>query len=177
MQLTAALALAAAACAAPLAVQAENSLVDIGTLGGSRVVAAVSAAGSVVVGSSVTSYASSKRYAFRWTSGGGMANLGSLGGSISWASGVSADGSVVVGTSTIATEGPRLLRAFRWSGSSGLVDLGTLGGDYSSAVALSADGAVVVGESLFANDRPIRAFRWTSSGGMADLGSLGVAGH
>jgi probable HAF family extracellular repeat protein len=86
-----------------------------------------------------------------------------LGGDWSWASGVSADGAVVVGSSG---------RAFRWTASGGMQDLGTLGGDRSEAFGVSADGAVVVGWSYNAAGQR-RAFRWTASGGMQDLGTLG----
>jgi probable HAF family extracellular repeat protein len=89
-----------------------------------------------------------------------MQDLGALsGGMHSWASGVSADGSVVVGTSEVF--GPP--HAFRWTESGGMRDLGDLGGCCSAAYGVSADGAVVVGES------DGRAFRWTASGGMEDL--------
>jgi probable HAF family extracellular repeat protein len=82
--------------------------------------------------------------------------LGTLGGSSSWAYGVSADGSVVVGWLTT----PQGDRAFRWTASGGMQDLGTLGGDYSEASGVSADGAVVVGGATNAAGY-YRAFRWT----------------
>jgi probable HAF family extracellular repeat protein len=94
--------------------------------------------------------------------------LGTLGGSSSGASGVSADGSVVVGGARNAAE---YTRAFRWTASGGMQDLGTLGGDESAAWGVSADGAVVVGVAYNAAGR-LRAFRWTAAGGMQDLGTL-----
>src|SRR5262249_15157185 len=96
--------------------------------------------GSVVVGSS---YSTMGRQAFRWTQGGGMAGLGFLsGGSDSLATGVSADGSVVVGTSNDATFASF---AFRWTQGSGMVNLGTTpGGAGAAASDVSADGQVVV---------------------------------
>ncbi len=96
--------------------------------------------------------------------------LGFLPGGISSsAAGVSADGSVVVGSSDN--------QAFRWSQSDGLVGLGFLpGGNSSSAAGVSADGSVVVGASV-APYPPVppyfvsylQAFRWTEAGGMQSL--------
>jgi len=95
--------------------------------------------------------------------------LGTLGGDWSVASGVSADGAVVVG---VAYKVAGQWRAFRWTASGGMQDLGTLGGNSSEAFGVSADGAVVVGRAENAA-RFYRAFRWTASGGMQDLGTLG----
>jgi probable HAF family extracellular repeat protein len=66
--------------------------------------------------------------AFRWTASGGMQDLGTLGGGRSEASGVSADGAVVVGWAYNAAGQER---AFRWTVDGGMQDLGTLGGDWS----------------------------------------------
>jgi probable HAF family extracellular repeat protein len=97
--------------------------------------------------------------------------LGDLPGGIfkSAASGVSADGSVVVGNSNSAAG----TEAFRWTLGGGMVGLGDLpGGNFSSeATAVSADGTVVVGFSEVAG-LGTEAFRWTSGGGMAGLGFL-----
>jgi probable HAF family extracellular repeat protein len=97
-----------------------------------------------------------------------MQDLGTLGGSVSVAVDVSADGAVVVGG---AFNAALLGRAFRWTASGGMQDLGTLGGSESLASDVSADGAVVVGWAHNAVGRA-RAFRWTASGGMQDLGTL-----
>jgi probable HAF family extracellular repeat protein len=98
-----------------------------------------------------------------------MQDLGTLsGGGYSYASGVSDDGSVVVGW---AQDGSGQRRAFRWT-SSGMQDLGTLGGDWSLAYGVSADGSVVVGWAENASYDQ-HAFRWTAADGMQDLGTLG----
>src|SRR5205807_1504367 len=60
------------------------------------------------------------------------------------ASGISADGSTIVGE---AQDSQGHYRAFRWTASTGMVDLGTLGGNnlLSNALATNQDGSVVVG--------------------------------
>jgi probable HAF family extracellular repeat protein len=91
--------------------------------------------------------------------------LGTLGGSKSAATGVSADGSVVVGWADNAA-GQK--RAFRWTAAGGMQDLGTLGGYRSWARGVSADGSVVVGWAENAVGT-WHAFRWTAARGMEDL--------
>jgi probable HAF family extracellular repeat protein len=91
--------------------------------------------------------------------------LGTLGGNGSAATGVSADGSVVVGWAENAAGQDR---AFRWTAARGMQDLGTLGGSESEAYGVSADGSVVVGSARNAEGWS-RAFRWTAAGGMEDL--------
>ena len=79
--------------------------------------------GSVVVGDSMLSMSQ----AFRWTASGGMVGLGFLPPSddMSTASGVSADGSTVVGYSRYDGS---IYQAFRWTPSGGMVGLGFLPG-------------------------------------------------
>jgi probable HAF family extracellular repeat protein len=94
--------------------------------------------------------------------------LGTLGSDWSRPTGVSADGSVVVGR---AQDTAGQYRAFRWTAAGGMQDLGTLGGDWSEAWGVSADGSVVVGYAHNAAGQQ-RAFRWTAARGMQDLGTL-----
>lgn len=95
--------------------------------------------------------------------------LGDLpGGSYSsYATGVSGDGSVVVGGSSYSVYGNQ---AFRWTSNSGMVGLGDLpgGGFISNANGVNADGSVIVGWGI--SDAGQEAFRWTSAGGMVGLG-------
>jgi probable HAF family extracellular repeat protein len=90
------------------------------------------------------------------------------GGFYSVATGVSGDGSVVVGRSNSASG----FEAFRWTQTGGMVGLGDLpGGEfYSGATGVSSDGSVVVGNGISASGG--EAFRWTQSGGMVGLGYL-----
>jgi len=106
-----------------------------------------------------------------------MENLGTLPGdpseSQSGAMDVSADGAVVVGSSSNDTTS----QAFRWTEADGMVGLGYLPGGtnlvqgvQSAAAGVSADGGVVVGEST--SDAGYQAFRWTEADGMVGLGYL-----
>jgi probable HAF family extracellular repeat protein len=91
-----------------------------------------------------------------------MQDLGSLGGGGSWAYGVSADGSVVVGAAGNA-EGQG--RAFRWTASGGMEDLNityanllTNGSVLIEARAISPNGRYIVGWGTNAATRRSEAF-------------------
>ncbi len=106
-------------------------------------------------------------------SGGGIQDLGHLGGGIASATCIN-DAGVVAGNSYPAGAG--LTHAFRWSPVTGTMsDLGTLGGAYSAATCLdSAGNAYGV-----ANDAPgaQSAVMWPAGGGTAVmLDSAGILG-
>ncbi|MGH7244989.1 MAG: PEP-CTERM sorting domain-containing protein [Phycisphaerales bacterium] len=88
----------------------------------------------------------------------------------SYTGGISADGLVVVGSSS-AADGAR---AFRWTAIGGMQNLGVLAGsNHSGAAAASADGSVIAGVSYVSGGLD-RAFRWTSANGLQNLGVLGT---
>jgi uncharacterized membrane protein len=93
--------------------------------------------------------------------------LGDLPGGafFSLATGLSADGSTVVGGSRVTDQISGQIRAFRWSADTGMVAIGHVGSPSASgfAYATSADGSVVVGNCGV-------AFRWTDESGMIDIG-------
>jgi probable HAF family extracellular repeat protein len=141
---------------------------------------AVSATGSVVVGSSNSATGAE---AFRWTPTSGMTRLGDLSGgpTRSYATDLSANGTIIVGKGwvpsiTIGRSTYEVWRAARWAWRQGIVDLGHLGGiGRSSADGVSADGNVVVGSSSSSAAAGLffgEAFRWTPTGGMTGLGDL-----
>jgi uncharacterized membrane protein len=163
---------------------------------------AVSSDGSVVVGwSQLSGSYNIGGEPFRWTRTDGMHSLGFLPGANltmdSGASGVSGDGSIVVGNSGnrafrwsipdgmrqfhdggaygISADGSTVVGsfgAFRWSGDGGRQ---FLAGYPMGAKAVSADGSVVVGQ-YFDSARGYRAYRWTSDGGVQDLGLQSLPG-
>jgi probable HAF family extracellular repeat protein len=92
--------------------------------------------------------------------------LADLGGLQSFAYGVSADGSVVVGYSE---DRSRHLKAVRWV-TDWPEQLGTLGGAQSAAYGVSADGSVIVGWAERA-DGIVEPFRW-QGGTIVGLGML-----
>ena len=103
--------------------------------------------------------------------------LGTSPGGYSRATGVSADGSVVVGWQGYA-DTINFTDAFRWTRNGGKVALGLSSSTqtgyrfvYPSAV--SADGAVIVGQrELWNTFGVVEAFAWTETGGMLGLGDL-----
>jgi probable HAF family extracellular repeat protein len=139
----------------------QPELIWLGTIGGSGSVAnAVSADGSVVVGTANDSNGNPR--AVRWTAATGIQDLGTLGGDWSEATDVSADGSIIVGWSY---DSNGIYRAFKWTAGTGMQDLGA--GDWSKAYGISADGSTIIVD-IYPN-----AYRWTQSGGLVDLGNLG----
>jgi predicted acylesterase/phospholipase RssA/uncharacterized membrane protein len=85
------------------------------------------------------------------------------------ASGISADGSTVVGVYGS--------QAVRWTASGAMVSLGTLPGDtHSFAVGVSADGSTITGNSNDSSTSHDEAFVWTAAGGMVGIGPGAGAG-
>lgn len=134
---------------------------------------AVSADGSTIVGISKSTASDPFSEAFSWAKESGMVGLGDFpGGDLfsSIATGVSANGSVVVGSGRSAS-GPE---AFCWTSGAGMTGLGDLpGGPFlSMAHSVSADGSVIVGRaSSDAGYGMEEAFRW-ENGVMVGLGGL-----
>ncbi len=116
--------------------------------------------------------------AVRWSATGGLVGLGTLDPSDpdSTATGVSEDGSVIVGTSRLATQGDR---AYRWTAGGGFVQLGTLScpdvAPSTSAFGVSNDGLTVIGIGAWCSGQDLRidAVRWPGgAGGIDDIGDL-----
>lgn len=103
----------------------------------------------------------------------GFLGRNSVGESLSQATGVSADGSTVVGSSSFRGGGAYQSEAFRWTQSGGMIGLGWLGGAHaysSEALGVDANGSVVVGQSSSLSRQ--MAFRWTQATGMQSLSGL-----
>jgi probable HAF family extracellular repeat protein len=97
--------------------------------------------------------------------------LGDLegGGFGSSASGVSSDGSVVVGR----THGSTRSEAYRWTAETGMVVLNWIpGGWYHEVSGVSADGSAVAGYGRSVELGNFEASRWTSDQGTIGLGSI-----
>jgi len=153
--------------AAPALAQTAGGMVQVDVpASGQSHASGTSSDGTVVVG--WTEFAQGVTRAFRWTSGSGAQDLGTLAGGTVWtAPSVSDDGAVIAGAELVpAFAGPR---AYRWTAATGMQDLGTLGGQHARAYDVDADGSVIVGEAQDATGA-YRAFRWTAASGMQDLG-------
>lgn len=139
-----------------------SSVAETDVLSSSGFGTALSADGRFVVGQS-PDYGTP----FRWDATTGIGF--SLGGCGGWPTGISADGSVVVG-------GFNCGGAFRWTQQSGMVFLrdligGTNGPLLSDSVGISPDGSTIVGGYVVSTNRAV-AFKWTQAAGMMLLGEL-----
>jgi probable HAF family extracellular repeat protein len=158
----------------------EEGMVPLGFMPGGDYSAAkdVSGDGSVIVGfgTSEDSTPGDHYEAFKWTQETGLVGLGDLpGGDFdSRASGVSADGTVVVGQGVYNDGvGSSSLEAVYWTEDEGIVSIGGFSDDvFSTATATSGDGSVIVGQALPDDHPHMQAFRWTQEGGMINLGDL-----
>ncbi|MDT8387218.1 MAG: hypothetical protein RQ736_06865 [Thiogranum sp.] len=145
---------------------------------------AVSADGKVTVGASDSGLSTgSGQYQltepFRWTLPGGMKSLGSINGTAftGYASGVSTDGSVIVGSDlSRIEEGDGIFDAFRWTAADGKQLLGPIPTLEQHTLQyvhdVSADGQIIVGraEDPFGSFlESAKAFRWTEATGMQSL--------
>jgi uncharacterized membrane protein len=113
--------------------------------------------------------------AFIWDTANGLQGLGDLAGGYdnSAATGISADGSIVVGSS----HSDLGLEPFIWDSANGMQGLGQLAGRNGTvASGVSADGSIVVGYGYSESPTGIvtnfEAFVWDSSNGMRGLGDL-----
>jgi probable HAF family extracellular repeat protein len=135
----------------------------------------LSADGSVAAGAGpggLDMFGQAAANAYRSTPTGNCQDIDPVFNRNSDASGISADGSTIVGE---AQDSQGHYRAFRWTASTGMVDLGTLGGGnlLSNATAVSGNGSVVVGYSLTTTSSASdHAFIWTAKTGMQDLNKV-----
>ncbi|MBN1854001.1 MAG: hypothetical protein JW829_14820 [Pirellulales bacterium] len=108
--------------------------------------------------------------AFRWNELEGMVRMGFLpgGSQLSAATGVSSNGSVIVGYSQTASGS---IEAFRWTSTDGMIGLGSLpgstGNSQTIANAISADGSLIVGTNISTMGE--EAFIWDEAHGMRRL--------
>jgi probable HAF family extracellular repeat protein len=173
----------------------NGEIIDLGTLGGtSSDASAVSADGIIIVGKAQhgdTGPLAGRTHAVAWEVGpDGITtaiDLGTLGGTSSDASAVSADGIIIVGKAQHGDTGPLAGRthAVAWEvGPDGIttaIDLGTLGGTSSDASAVNADGIIIVGKAQHGDTGPLagrtHAVAWeVGLDGITtaiDLGTLG----
>ena len=158
----------------PADAEFSPALVNSVSIGG------MSADGSTFVGSVFRSYSKSIYSGFVWTADEGVQPVGErdpnapLDGSQYYtATGISADGNVIVGKAAPGVSGGDFgQRAYRWTEAGSFEPLGSIEGNtnpFSEATAVSGDGQVVVG---YVGATGGEAFRWTEDDGMQSLGWL-----
>jgi probable HAF family extracellular repeat protein len=107
------------------------------------------------VGYSTTTDWNNRYRAFLWTAKDGMINLGSLGGSQSFADGINDRGQVVGSSSIPGGHG----RAFLWTAKDGMTDLGIIAGSQGAYAEGINERGDVVGSSYWASGES-RATLW-----------------
>jgi probable HAF family extracellular repeat protein len=146
-----------------------TSVQDIGTLGGSEVLAIDLNDVGQIAGRSTDGFGA--QHAFVWSAGGGMLDIGVLPGASESAAAAINNHGVVTGTSDGVPFFPP--RAFRWSATSGIENIGALTADltdFSFGTALNDAGLIAGSVTIATNDT--HAFAWTRSGGLVDIDTL-----
>jgi uncharacterized membrane protein len=118
----------------------------------------ISADGNILAGSTRPGGGTTSRHAFLWTPSAGAEDLGDI-GSQGEVSGMSADGSVIVGYNY---DSHGEASSFRWTRSTGIV---WLAGVKGSATSVSGDGTTIVGD----DDEIEGTFVYTDEDGYAHL--------
>jgi probable HAF family extracellular repeat protein len=154
--------------------QAQYTVTDLGTLGGTSSCAYGINNSGQVVGQAATS--SGAEHAFLY-SGGTMTDLGTLGGSNSCATGINNLGQVVGNADTGGLSPPPLPQpyshAFLYSGGT-MQDLGTLPGGFGSGAYGINDSGQIVGGANTSYSFPFWGHAFLYSGTMQDLGTFGA---
>ena len=162
---------------------AAAGMINLAPFGGSGPKAGASASAisrtGVVVGDSSLQRSATPgdvvNHAFSWTPSGGMVDLGSLGGDLAGAAGVSGNGKIVVGVSTIP--GEAVVPAFAWTQAGGMVQLPGLPGATCPkwcSVARIVNDAGVIGGTTYGTDNQVHGVVWLPSGEIVDLGVFGT---
>jgi uncharacterized membrane protein len=126
---------------------------------------AMSDDGSVIVGWDGYSQINSKR-AFRWTDATGVQPI-AFNDPFSYATGVSGDGRVIIGTTATTWDGFGE-KAFRWSETEGTTYLGSITASGRNVpAAVSYDGAFIVGTAF--GHSGTQAYRWSAIAGIVPL--------
>jgi probable HAF family extracellular repeat protein len=145
----------------------SGTIVDLGTLAGYPygTAYAVNASGAVAGWSNTATVT----HAMFRSASGSLTDLGTLGGTNSFAFALN-DNNVVVGHAQVANGE---YHAFRWTQAGGMVDLntrGTIGGTRASAYDINGSGDIV-GLAYDAAGH-YKAVLWPASGGVTDLGTM-----
>ena len=144
-----------------------GGMIDIGTLGGSVVVRAISRQDQVIGFSWLGPLGASPYHAYSWTAAFGLIDLGTLGGATSEAIAVNGLGQVVGRADT----GDGAMHPFLWSAGGGMIDLGTLGGRSAAARGINDRGEIVGIDYTLGH-----GFFRTAAGDMIDIGPVDVSG-
>jgi probable HAF family extracellular repeat protein len=162
---------------------AAAGMINLAPFGGSGPKAGASASAisgtGVVVGDSSLQRGATPgdvvNHAFSWTPTGGMIDLGSLGGDLAGAAGVSENGKIVVGVSTIP--GEAVVPAFVWTQAGGMIQLRGLPGatcpKWCSVARVVNDAGLIAG-TTYGTDNQVHGVVWLPSGDIFDLGVFGT---
>jgi probable HAF family extracellular repeat protein len=120
----------------------------------------------ILLPASTLAVAQAKQHAFYWSQATGMIDIGTLGGSYSFATAINESGTVV-GAS--ATAGDASVQAFRWTLSGGMQPLDDFGSG-SFANGINKQGQIVGYAGATGGNH---AVLWSNIGTVQDLGTLG----